>query len=199
MPMRSYSVPARAPVPVGVTLILALALLAPSTAGAIVDEIQVYLDDITKPGEKGLELHVNTTPKGRSVPAYPGDVPPQHSLRITPEFSFGMSHDFDWGLYLPTVRNADGTFYLSGAKLRFKWMPLQPDETAGGWYAGANLELSRLTKTYSESPYASELRTIFGYRAPDWLIGVNPIFEWGAVAGLPAWRAGLHVGVESHA
>ena len=72
---------------------------------------------------------------------------------------------------------------MSGAKLRLKWMPLQPDETAGGWYAGTNLELSNLDERYSESRYSSELRTIFGYRAPDWLIGINPIFEWSLSPG----------------
>jgi len=43
--------------------------LIPSIAGAALsDEIQVYTDDINAPGEFGLELHVNTTPKGRRVP-----------------------------------------------------------------------------------------------------------------------------------
>jgi hypothetical protein len=164
-------------------LALAAALAAPASAIAIVDEIQVYVDDINKPGEKGLELHVNTTPKGRSAPAYPGDMPPRHSLRFTPEFSFGLTREFDWGFYFPTVIGSDGNFYAGGGKLRFKWMPIQPDETKGGWYAGGNLELSRLTKKYSESPYSSEVRTIFGYRAPNWLIGVNPIFEWSLSPG----------------
>jgi hypothetical protein len=35
------------------------------------DEIQVYADDINKPGQFGLELHPNTTPSGRTVPDYP--------------------------------------------------------------------------------------------------------------------------------
>jgi hypothetical protein len=165
----------------------AVAALLSSQALAISDEIQVYTDDISKPGEKGVELHVNTTPKGRSMPAYPGDVPPYHSIRFTPEFSFGATREFDWGFYLPSVLDSDGHFHAGGGKLRFKWLPLQPDETAGGWYAGGNLELSRLTKAYSESPWSSEVRTIFGYRAPEWLIGINPTFEWNLS---PGFRAG---------
>jgi hypothetical protein len=30
--------------------------------GALSDEIQVYTDDVNAPGERGSELHVNTTP-----------------------------------------------------------------------------------------------------------------------------------------
>ena len=61
---------------------LALALSATS-AHAITDEIQVYTDDINKPGDFGLELHVNTTPKGRKTPDYAGDSPPNHGLRLS--------------------------------------------------------------------------------------------------------------------
>lgn len=172
----------------GVCTLLAFAIagltaFAPGPAVAISDEIQVYTDDINKPGAYGLELHVNTTPKGRTTPDYPGDVPPQHGIRFTPEFSYGLSRDFEAGLYLPAGRTPGGDLFVSGAKLRLKWLPLQPDEAAGGWYAGGNLELSSLDKKYSESRYSSELRTIFGYRAPAWLIGVNPIFGWDLSPG----------------
>jgi hypothetical protein len=167
----------------GAIVIAGAATLAPVAGFALTDEIQVYTDDINKPRKFGLEFHVNTTPSGRSTPDYPGDVPPEHGVRFTPEFSYGLTRDFEAGLYLPAGREPDGGLFLSGAKLRLKWLPLQPDETRGGWYAGANLELSSLDKKYSDSRYSSELRTIFGYRAPDWLIGVNPIFEWDLSSG----------------
>jgi len=167
----------------GAGLLALLAWASPRCAWSIEDEIQVYLDDINKPREFGLELHVNTTPSGRGTPGYPGDLPPLHSLRLTPEFSYGITRDFEAGLYLPGGRDRDGNWFVSGAKLRLKWLPLQPDETQGGWYAGANLELSSLDERYSESRYTSELRTIFGYRAPDWLIGINPIFGWDLSPG----------------
>jgi len=160
-----------------------LVALWPLAAFPISDEIQVYTDDINKPREKGLELHVNTTPSGRSTPDYPGDSPPNHGWRITPEFSYGLTRDFEAGLYLPGGRTPDGDWFLSGAKLRLKWLPLQTGESGQGWYAGANLELSSVDRRYSESRLGSELRTIFGYRAADWLIGVNPIFEWDLSRG----------------
>jgi len=188
----------------------AMVAMSPVAALAITDEIQVYTDDINKPGDFGLELHINTTPSGRSTPDYPGDVPPRHGIRFTPEFSYGLTRDFEAGLYLPSGRTPDGDWFVSGAKLRLKWLPLQPDETEGGWYAGANVELSSVGKQYSESRYGSELRTLFGYRGRDWLIGVNPIFEWdlsqgfrqGGPAFTHSWKAmhdvqqGVALGIE---
>jgi hypothetical protein len=165
-----------------VSLWLLLALLSPP-ALAITDEIQVYTDDINKPGEFGLELHLNTTPTGRKTPDYPGESPPHHGLRLTPEFSYGINKDWEAGLYLPTVREASGNFSVSGVKLRLKWMPLKGDEETGGWYLGANVELSSVSRKYSESRLGSELRIMSGYRAQKWHIAVNPIFGWDLSRG----------------
>jgi hypothetical protein len=150
---------------------------APALA-ATQDEIQVYTDDINKPGEFGLELHVNTTPKGRSAPDFPGEVTPHHGLRFTPEFSYGLSRDFEAGLYLPYVRDAQGTTLFSGPKLRLKWLPLRPEENAQGWFLGANLEYARVAPTLEQSRFSIELRPILGYRGRDWLFAANPILGW---------------------
>jgi hypothetical protein len=150
--------------------------------GATLDEIQVYTDDINKPGEFGLELHVNTTPKGRSVPDFPGEVTPRHGLRFTPEFSYGLSRDFEAGLYLPYVRDAQGTTYFSGPKLRLKWLPLRPEENTHGWFMGANLEYARVAPGLDQSRFSFEVRPILGYRGRDWLFAANPILDW-ALAG----------------
>lgn len=172
-------------------------LLRSPLALAIDDEIQVYTDDINKPGEFGLELHVNTTPSGRSTPDYPGDSPPYHGIRLTPELSYGLNKDWEAGFYLPTVRDADGRYSLAGFKLRLKWLPVKPREDESGWSFGTNFELSDMNKVFSESRYAAEVRTIGGYRAQHWLIGVNPIFDWDLSPGyrnggpdlILAWKA----------
>ena len=163
---------------------------------AIVDEIQVYIDDLDARGESSLELHLNTTPSGRKTPDYPGDVPPYHGVRITPEFSWGLGHDFDWGLYLPTATDSDWHYHLGGAKLRVKWLPVRGAEGRGGWYFGINNELSDLTRTFSDSRWNDEVRVIGGYRGRDWLVGMNPIFSWGLSPGFRgspdvtlAWKA----------
>jgi hypothetical protein len=161
----------------------ALLLLSPAPASAFPDEIQVYTDDVTAPGQHGLELHVNTTPKGQREPAYPGAVVSDRGLRITPEFSYGIGKDADIGLYVPTVRDAAGNWYLPGLKLRAKWIPIHGDEATGGAYLGVNGEISNISRKFSESRIASEVRIIAGYRSADWLIGVNPILTWSLSPG----------------
>ena len=98
---------------------------------AMQDEIQVYTDEINEPGERGIELHVNTTPKGVTTPSYPGEVINDHGWRVTPEFSLGLTKTTDIGLYVPTVRSNDGNLYAAGFKMRFKWLPIQSSDTGG--------------------------------------------------------------------
>jgi len=140
--------------------------------GALPDEIQVYTDDVNAPGERGIELHVNTTPSGRSRPDYAGEVTPYHGLRITPELSWGLVPDVDWGLYLPFVRSGDGTDYFAGPRLRLKWMPLRGNP---GYFAGVNVELSFVERRFEEARRTAEIRPIVGYRNDDWLLSFNPI------------------------
>ena len=160
-----------------------LSCTAASAAASFPDEIQVYLDDVRAPGERGLELHVNTTPRGVSEPEYPGAVRNHHGLRITPEFSYGIARNADIGLYVPTLRDGSGNLYLPGLKLRAKWIPIRGDEKTGGWYLGVNGEISNISRKFSESRVSTEIRTIAGYRSETWLIGVNPILSWSLSPG----------------
>ena len=160
-------------------------VIAPGLAhAALSDEIQVYTDDINEPRKTGLELHVNTTPKGRRTPDYPGEVVPNHGLRITPEFSYGLTETWEAGLYIPTNRDAAGNFDVAGAKLRLKWLPIRGDEETGGWYLGANAELSHQKQKFSESRWTSELRIIMGHRGTEWLLGGNILLGWNLSDGL---------------
>jgi hypothetical protein len=70
--------------------LLLLAALRIPCASAAPDEIQVYTDDIRAPGEFGVELHLNRA-KGRSTADYPGEIPPNHVFRATPEISLGIA------------------------------------------------------------------------------------------------------------
>ena len=143
----------------------------------MIDEIQVYTDDINKPGEFGLELHVNTTPKGRSTPDFPGEITPRHGLRSTAEFSYGLTRTLEAGLYMPYARDAEGTTHFAGPKLRLKWLPQQPAEQ-GGWFMGVNFEYAWVAPAFEQSRNALELRPIIGYRSSDWLLAANPILGW---------------------
>lgn len=159
-------------------LAAALAGLACAAAHAVLpDEIQVYSDDLEKRGERGVEIHVNTTPSGRSTSAYPGEVTPYHGLRITPEISWGLGHGMDWGLYLPFSRTADGTVYFAGPKFRLKWMPLLPAEGGTGAFAGVNGEIAFVDERFEEPRRVGEIRPIAGYRGSGWLFALNPILE----------------------
>jgi hypothetical protein len=157
---------------------LIVALLPGVAYAGLTDEIQVYTDDINAPGKWGLEMHVNTTPSGRDTPDYPGESVPHHGLRITPEFSYGITETWEAGLYIPSNRDASGNYSVAGAKLRLKWLPVRGDEKTGGWFLGANGELAHQQQKFSESRYTSELRIMMGYRNETWLFAMNPIFGW---------------------
>jgi len=159
------------------------AILGAATAhAALPDEIQVYTSDINKPGEFGLELHVNTTPSGRSTPDFPGEIAPAHGWRLTPEFSYGVSPSLEAGLYLPLVFGADDRNKFAGPKIRAKWMPVRVDEQGNGAFAGVNFEYAWVSSVLEEATRAMEVRPILGWRDPDWLFAVNPILEF-AFAG----------------
>jgi hypothetical protein len=174
-----------------------LALVPLPALAALSDEIQVYDDDINAPHVFGLELHANTTPEGRSTPDYPGEVVPNHGLRLTPEFSYGLTRAWEAGLYIPTSFDAEGRGSLAGWKLRLKWLPVHADEGASGAFVGANGELSRLQRKFSASQDAFELRTIGGYRADRWLLSVNPVFGWDLSPGFRSGTPDFSLGVKA--
>ncbi|MBV9891545.1 MAG: hypothetical protein JO090_11755 [Rhizobacter sp.] len=178
-------------------LCLVVPLLAAQPAQAVlIDEIQVYADDINAPGEKGLELHLNTTPSGRSTPDYPGEVVPAHGWRLTPELSLGLAADFEAGLYAPLSRDASGDTRLAGLKVRLKWLPVRPGEDGRGAFMGANLELSRLEHRFADSRTGAELRLIGGWRDERWLLAVNPVFEWNLSDGQGSATPEVSLGVK---
>ena len=179
-------------------LVVAAVFCCSHAHGALPDEIQVYTDDVNAPGERGIELHVNTTPSGRSRPDYAGEVAPYHGLRITPELSWGLVADVDWGLYLPFVRSGEGTDYFAGPRFRLKWMPLRGNP---GYFAGVNVELSFVERRFEEARRTAEIRPIVGYRNDDWLLSFNPIVgtdlagpQKGVLTFAPAFKIARNAG-----
>lgn len=184
--------------PLAPLAVFAAFAMSPGAAHAeLSDEIQVYTDDINEPGQRGLELHVNTTPRGRRVPDYPGEAVPSHGLRITPEFSWGLTRSLEAGLYLPTNRDASGRFDLAGLKLRLKWLPLKASIGEAGWFAGTNVELSRQKQRFSASRSTAELRLMGGWRNADWLLAVNPVVGWNLSPGYRSDGADLSLGLKA--
>jgi hypothetical protein len=161
---------------------MAAGVLAAPAAAELPDEIQVYDDGLNAPGKFGLELHLNHTIDGRITPDYPGDVPPGGATRITGEFSYGLGHGFEAGLYLDSVVDKTGKYYFAGPKLRLKWIGKAAPVTAerpGGWFYGLNVELGRLASRFDDARPSMEVRPILGWRSRDWLIAFNPILEFG--------------------
>jgi hypothetical protein len=169
-------------------VVVGAAAIAEPAAGADQDEIQVYTDDINKKGEFGLEVHLNTTPQGRTTPDYPGEITNNHGFRFTPEFSYGLTSDVELGLYLPMLTDAAGDYHFVGIKYRIKWLPIRPGEDGVGWFLGVNSELSRVGHEFSESPWTTELRPIIGYRGKDWLFAFNPVLDWDLSSGFASWE-----------
>jgi hypothetical protein len=55
--------------------------MAAGARADLTDEIQVYADGINAPGQFHLELHLNTTPDGRSRPDHASEVTPARGER----------------------------------------------------------------------------------------------------------------------
>lgn len=154
--------------------VLLLALCA-TGAWATPDEIQVYTEELNKPGEFGLEQHLNYTIKGQQTAEYPGQMTSHHVTQITPEFSYGLTDMLEAGLYVPFAITSAGDTFLNGLRVRLKYIaPRQDDEKV---FYGLNVEIGRDSHRTSESLSGMELRPIIGYRDTQWLVSFNPILN----------------------
>lgn len=174
-----------------------LLLVAAGTANAAqLDEIAVYDDSINKPGEFTTEVHVNGTPKGVTTRSFPGEYLTDRGVRVSPEFAYGLTKTIEIGAYFPELAiDRNGNVLVAGEKVRLKYLPLQPDEKTGGYFAGANVEFARLDRHIAQSRTQAELRLISGYRSPEWLFAFDPIFDWnlsdGPASGTPDFNYGF--------
>jgi hypothetical protein len=163
-------------------------------AHAQTDEIQVYDAEITAPGRFNLTWHNNFTPSGRTEPAFPGGVVPDHSLNGVPEWAYGVTDWFEQGLYLPVyTRTSDGDLLLDAVKVRELFVvPHAHDRT---FFYGVNFELSYNAPHWEPTRFSGEIRPIIGVRLGRFDLIVNPIvdtdFKGGAgnLEFVPAVRA----------
>ena len=154
-----------------------LALVALSAHADLTDEIQVYDDSINKKGQLGLEVHLNSTLDGRSEPDWPREIPPNHGIRATMEWSYGLTDSLEAGLYLPFLRDSSGTTYFAGPRVRMKWIAFKPAEGGAGMFAGLNVEVGAVNERLEQGRPIVELRPILGYRNEDWLVSFNPVID----------------------
>jgi hypothetical protein len=159
---------------VRLTVVLALLGLPCPAPAALPDEVQVYDDSINKPGEFGLELHVNATPSGRGTPDYPGEFTPVHGLRTTLEPSYAVNGQVELGMYLPFDHLADGNQRFAGPRFRIKVIGAQAT-AASPWFYGVNFELSHVRPEFEDAEDFLETRPIFGWRKDGWMVAFNPV------------------------
>jgi hypothetical protein len=150
-------------------------------AHAAPEEIQVYLDDMSAPGQFGLDVHNNYVFSGDTRPAYPGQLPPGNVYRLTPEFYYGLSDTLELGFYALSTRADNSDPHFEGAKVRIKY--IAPHDKDQGPFWGANLEVGRTDQRVSQTPWNAELKGILGYRTGPWTLAVNPNFDWSMSSG----------------
>ena len=150
-------------------------------AWAAPEEIQVYEDDMDKPGQFGLDVHNNYV-FGRASPLeYPGQQQSDYRYRLTPEFSYGLTQNIELGLYLPLATfDEHGRFDGRGEKVRIKYIAPRPANQ--NWYWGANFEIGRVAHAFDINPWNAELKGILGWRRGPWDVAFNTNIDW-AVAG----------------
>jgi hypothetical protein len=149
----------------------------------------VYLDDLSEPGQFGVDVHNNYALSATRASAYQGEQAPRHVLRVTPEFYYGLTRNLELGVYVLTTRSAAGDIHYDGGKIRLKY--IAPHDAAQGVFWGVNLEVGSTDLRVSEKRRNAELKGIFGYRTGPWLLAVNPNLDWSPSRGGGAAALGL--------
>lgn len=152
--------------------LLFAAMVGGSPACAAPEEIQVYMDEMDDPGDVGLDLHTNYAATGDRTLDYAGEQQSVRRLRMTPEFSYGVSKTFELGLYLPLATlDSTGRAAADGIKFRLKY--IAPHQEGAGWFYGANFEIGRVDHKLDANPYNAELKLIGGHHGDRWTIALN--------------------------
>jgi hypothetical protein len=167
-----------------IALGLTLAAAASTPAMAAPEEIQVYMDEMSKQGEFGLDVHNNYVTQGPAVADYPGGLPSLHTYRVTPEFAYGITDNLEAGLYILSALNPQGGYSIGGEKLRLKFIAPKHSENQDWWW-GLNFELGRLNRYYDINPSNAELKGIYGFRKGPWTVAFNANIDWTAVGPQP--------------
>jgi hypothetical protein len=159
----------------GALALLALAL-TPFAAQAQTDEIQVYDATIEPPGESSLTIHDNYTPIGRTTPAFPNGLVPNHTENGVLEWALGVKPWWELGLYFPLYSfTDDGKILYNGFKLRSLFV--SPHARDRRFFYGLNFEFSVNTKHWDPSHYSGEIRPIAGMHLGLWDLIINPILD----------------------
>lgn len=157
--------------------VFAVCAFAPLPAMAAPEEVQVYMDEMSDPGQFGLDIHNSYVVSGDRTPAYPGEQQSLGRYRITPEFSLGLTRNLELGAYLPLAAiDGHGELRAEGVKFRLKY--IAPAKPGSHFFWGANFEVGRVTHRLDENPYNAELKGIAGYHGDKWTLALNANFDF---------------------
>ena len=159
-------------------------------AWAASEEIQVYMDEINAPKEFGLDIHTNFVISGKRVPDYPGAQAPGRVFRVTPEFSYGLTPNWELGGYVLVSYAASENSTIDGEKIRLKFLATKEADQHYFW--GANLEVGRVAYRLDENPWNAELKGMVGYRYDRWTFATNPNIGW-KISGPVASPSSFHL------
>ena len=164
----------------GLKRVLAAAVVLLAVSGGVAhaadEEIQVYEDDLDRPGQFGLDTHINYVFANNAGPDYPGQQLSVDRIRITPEWSYGLTRNVELGLYLPLADFRNNQFTIDGYKMRVKFIAPHPDSQ--NWYWGANFEIGQVDKRLDINPWNAELKGIWGVRKGPWTLAANLNVDW---------------------
>lgn len=183
----------------------------PGVARAADEEVQVYMDEMNPPGGYGLDLHLNYVPDGRAAGVdYIGEGASAERLRITPEFSYGLTPSLELGAYLPLMEIGRKNGYeIGGVKGRIKF--IAPHAKGSPFFWGANFEIGHVRRSLDENPWNAEAKAIAGWRRGPVTLAANFNFDFvvSGPAPTPATmqlalkaayelKPGFSVGLESY-
>ena len=161
---------------------LVFLILSSLSHAVFLDEIQVYDGEINEPGEFGLEIHANTTLNGQTSPNFTNQRVSQGGLRLTPEFSYGLTKTVELGFYLPTNYTPEYGYDSAGYKARIKWLPIQSSNTQP-WAFGGNFEYSVLNTGMEYPRKGAQFRGIAAWKNDQWSLAFNPVIDAGRSDG----------------
>jgi len=174
-------------------------VIAPKTAFAQTDEIQVYDAEIEDQGKINLMVHSNFTPIGRKTADFPGGIIPNHSINGTAEWAYGVNSWFEQGLYMPVYSlYSDGRgATLNGFKIRELFV--KPHAHEQTFFYGVNFEFSVNARYWEAKRISSEIRPIIGLHLHPVDVVFNPIVDtdytggFGNLEFVPATRIAYNV------
>jgi hypothetical protein len=124
------------------------------------NEIKVFTDELAPYRGETLETHVN---KARTGP-----------LRVMPEYSYGLWHDWELSLQLPLAFNSSSAV-SEGYRAELQY--IAPHDADQGPYWGINVELARDARVAEEHFWNLEVIPIVGWRSGRWHLVANPGIE----------------------